>query len=112
MNKEELKKLEEKLLDEKKLIEANLKRFESELDFGDDIDHGEEEADEAEETESFLSIKENQDKRLKQIENALRKIQNGTYGICEECGGKIEKEILDIDPESSLCKSCKIKGRK
>lgn len=111
MNKEELKKIEEKLLEEKKGIETNLKRFESELDFGDDVDHMEEESDEIEETASFMSVKENQDKRLKQIENALKKIQNGTFGTCEECGGKIEEEILDIDPESSLCKQCKIKAR-
>ncbi len=112
MNKEELKKIEEKLIEEQKLIEANLKKFESELDFGDDIDHMEEEADEIEETANFLSVKENQDKRLKQIETALERIRNGTYGTCIECGGKIEKEILAVDPESLLCKQCKASKRK
>ncbi len=111
MNKEELKKTEERLIEEKKLIETNLKKFESELDFGDDIDHMEEEADEIEETVNFLSVKENQDKRLKQIETALERIKNGTYGICIECGGKIEKEVLAVDPESLLCKQCKVKQR-
>ena len=112
MNKEELKKIEEKLIEEKKLIEANLKRFESELDFGDDTDHMEEEADEIEETANFLSVKENQDKRLEQIETALERIKNGTYGICTECGGAIEKEVLAVDPESLLCKKCKVSKRK
>ncbi|MCL4400027.1 hypothetical protein M1506_01995 [Patescibacteria group bacterium] len=112
MNKEEIKKLKEKLLSEKKLIEENMKRFESELDFGDDTDHMEEEADEVEEMTNYLSVKDNQDKRLKQIEVALERIENGTYGICDKCGGKIEKEILEIDPESMLCKKCKMSERR
>ncbi len=111
MNKEELEKLKKKLLAEKELIEGNLKKFESELDFGDDADHMEEETDETEETASFLSVKDNQDKRLTQIDKALERIDNGSYGICEACGGKIETEILKIDPESLLCKKCKIKER-
>jgi len=41
--------------------------------------------------------------RLNEIDIALGKIQNGTYGVCEKCGVPIEPEILSIDPESRFC---------
>ncbi len=109
MNKEELKEAERKLLAEKAVIEKDLARFEETLDFGNDIDHGEEESDESEERGNFLSVKRSQDARLAQIGRALQKMEDGTYGVCEGCGGQIEKEVLKADPESLLCKKCKLK---
>ena len=44
--------------------------------------------------------------RLRNIENALYKIENGTYGICVECHKQIDEERLDILPETSLCSYC------
>lgn len=111
MDKKEIEQLKEKLVAERERITESMQRFASELDFGDDTDHGEEEADEVEETANFLSVKQSQDKRLKQINDALERIQSDTFGTCTQCGGKIEKEILNVDPESLLCKSCKIKER-
>jgi DnaK suppressor protein len=104
---EDLKKIEEKLLSEKSRIEKELVRLKEGLDFGDDVDHFEEETDEAEERGTYLSIKRTQDARLEQIKKALEKIKKGKYGTCEKCGGPIEKKILDIDPESLYCKNCK-----
>ncbi len=110
MNKEELKEAKQQLLAEKESIEKELARFRETLDFGDDIDHGEEESDESEEMGNYLSVKKSQDARLEQIEKALGKIAAGTYGICDNCGGVIEKEILKVNPESLLCRSCKMKA--
>ena len=110
MTKEELKEIEHKLLAEKAAIEKEMTRFKETLDFGDDIDHGEEESDESEEMGNYLSVKRSQDARLEQINKALQKIKDGTYGVCEGCGGTIEKEVLKADPESLLCKKCKLKA--
>lgn len=44
--------------------------------------------------------------RLRNIENALYKIENGTYGICVECDNQIDEERLDILPETNLCSCC------
>ena len=107
MTKEELKKMEEKLLSEKMKIEGDLAGMKEKLDFGSDIDHSDEETDETEEFGTYLSVKRTQDSRLNQINKALSKIRSGTYGICEKCGKPIEQKILDIDPESLLCKNCK-----
>lgn len=40
------------------------------------------------------------------IEEALEKAQKGTYGICEECGSKIERARLKAMPLAKFCISC------
>ncbi len=44
--------------------------------------------------------------RQKQIIDALKKLDAGTYGICEECGGTIDRARLDVIPEAPLCVKC------
>jgi len=96
-----------KLEAEKELIAEQIKESEKPVDFGDDIDHFEEEGDEAQEISNQVGIATDLKKRLTDIEAALEKIRTGKYGICEKCGKNIEAEILDIDPESRLCKNDK-----
>lgn len=43
---------------------------------------------------------------LKKIEVALVKIEDGSFGICEECGDPISKKRLEVRPESSTCIFC------
>ncbi|MCC3867334.1 TraR/DksA C4-type zinc finger protein [Terrisporobacter mayombei] len=43
---------------------------------------------------------------LNEINEALDKLSDGSYGICTNCNKKIEKERLDIIPETTLCSSC------
>lgn len=45
-------------------------------------------------------------RELAQIERALQRLKNGTYGICEGCGGKIPIARLDALPYSTLCIKC------
>jgi DnaK suppressor protein len=40
------------------------------------------------------------------IEQALEKAENGSYGVCEECGSKIEAARLKAVPLAKLCISC------
>jgi len=42
----------------------------------------------------------------RQIQEALRRKQEGTYGICANCGHKIPKARLDARPEATLCIDC------
>ena len=111
--KEELSHFEDELNDEKMEIENNLKAYEKELDFGDDAeskDSFEEETDEAEETATYLGVKDALDKRLEAIEGALMRIKNGKYGICENCGKEIDLKVLEAEPDSALCLECKKKS--
>ncbi len=41
--------------------------------------------------------------KLKDVENALAKIENGTYGICEVSGEQIEEARLAVNPSARTC---------
>jgi DnaK suppressor protein len=44
---------------------------------------------------------------LKKLDLALRKIDEGTFGICEECEELINRKRLEARPETQLCIRCK-----
>ncbi len=44
---------------------------------------------------------------LKKIDEALRRIQEGTFGECASCGENIEARRLKARPTATLCTSCK-----
>ncbi len=45
-------------------------------------------------------------RELAEIDAALRRIERGTYGTCEHCGGAIGHQRLRAMPEARLCVSC------
>lgn len=45
-------------------------------------------------------------KTLEQVEDALQRLENGTYGKCERCGDQIPHERLEILPYATLCVKC------
>src|SRR6266542_4826026 len=47
--------------------------------------------------------------QLRDVERALRKMDEGTYGVCGRCGQPISPERLEALPYSTLCMSCKQK---
>jgi RNA polymerase-binding protein DksA len=62
-------------------------------------------------TENFdqeftLGLIENEQLTLDQIQDALKRIQAGTYGRCEECGGPIAKPRLQALPYTPYCIEC------
>ena len=44
---------------------------------------------------------------LDKIEKALRKIEDGSFGTCEECSEEISIKRLEARPETTLCIRCK-----
>lgn len=44
---------------------------------------------------------------LKKLDESLKRIEDGTFGVCEECGEDIEVRRLDARPTATLCVSCK-----
>ncbi|MBN1394797.1 MAG: TraR/DksA C4-type zinc finger protein [Pirellulales bacterium] len=58
------------------------------------------------EQEFTLSLMENEGDTLSQIETSLERIEEGTYGLCEECGAKIPKNRLNAIPYATLCIRC------
>jgi DnaK suppressor protein len=108
MNQDQLKEYKIKLEKERVMVAVEIARDEKPVDFGSDIDHGDEDSDKSEEIGDQLAAAQGLKSRLNEIDIALGKIQNGTYGVCEKCGKPIEQEILAIDPESRFCKACKL----
>ena len=52
------------------------------------------------------SLTNHEEGKLNNIEDALYKIENGTYGICDSCHKQIDEDRLDILPETNLCSNC------
>ncbi len=43
---------------------------------------------------------------LKDVEDALRRMEEGKYGVCQSCGREIELERLEAIPQTKLCVAC------
>jgi RNA polymerase-binding transcription factor DksA len=43
---------------------------------------------------------------LEEVERALAKFDNGTYGICEACGARIDRARLEVLPQAMYCLDC------
>jgi DnaK suppressor protein len=56
-----------------------------------------------------LKLKQTDAKILQAIEGALRRIDNGTYGVCRDCGDPIAEARLSAIPWTRSCVSCKEK---
>ena len=62
--------------------------------------------------EFSLGLAENEQKILNRINDALEKIENGTFGLCEVCEKKISKVRLKAVPYAELCVPCRQKQEK
>jgi len=58
------------------------------------------------EQEFTLSLMESGEGTLGRIESALERIEDGSYGQCEECGAKIPKTRLNAIPYATMCVKC------
>jgi DnaK suppressor protein len=54
-----------------------------------------------------MRIKEREQKLLKKIDEALDRLRNRTYGICESCEEEIPYQRLKARPVTTLCIACK-----
>ena len=54
-----------------------------------------------------LRIRDRERKLIAKIDEALERIDDGSYGRCEECGGEIGIERLKARPVTTLCIDCK-----
>lgn len=59
------------------------------------------------EREIELTLEDNADRLLASIDAALARIDNGTYGVCANCGRAISGERLEALPYATKCIDCK-----
>ena len=71
-------------------------------------DHGTDE--EQREKAYYHATREN--KYLLYLDDALNRIEDGSYGVCISCGQNIPKERLEAVPHTQLCVPCKMKQKK
>ena len=80
-----------------------------EIESDDNLGYGNHMADDA--TEAFeqakdLALLQNAERLLEQVRNALRRLDDGTYGKCESCGKAIDPARLEALPHATLCLRC------
>ena len=54
-----------------------------------------------------LRIRDRERKLLAKVKEAIKRIENGTFGICEGCGGEIEEKRLIARAMTTMCIDCK-----
>ena len=59
------------------------------------------------EREKILALLRNMEQKLESIADALRSMDDGTYGICESCRREISPARLEALPHTTLCIECK-----
>ncbi len=106
LDQAKLEELRVKLQKEKERLERELSAIarkkedgKFEVKFPDDIgDRNDENATEVEEFADMLAVEKALEAQLKDVNDALAKMENGTYGICEKTGREIPLERLEAYP--------------
>jgi DnaK suppressor protein len=117
LNKKDLKHFEERLIEERIKLLKELGYFEdkifsnSQRDAAGDLSaysvHMADQASDAEEREKAYHMASSEGRLLYHIDEALKRIREGTYGACCECGKEIGRQRLEIVPHARLCIECK-----
>jgi DnaK suppressor protein len=100
MKKQLLKMRDDLLKDLNRDVRSERNDFDSEV--GDFYDN----ADTERGRQIFHLLSGREREKLNAIDEALMRIADGTYGVCEECGKKIHKERLKIMPFARNCVGC------
>ncbi len=101
-----LDKQKSKLLQARQVILNSLNNAENKEDFQIHPDQVREDGDQAQallNQQFSMSMHERNLQRVREIDGALEKIENGSYGICEESGEPIETKRLENHPWARLC---------
>lgn len=86
------------------LAEMNRLRIALQSEVDDDVEEGD---PNMYEREKILALLQNLERKLESVDQALRKVEKGTYGVCENCGNPIDPARLKAIPHAVLCIDCK-----
>jgi len=118
MNKRDATKYEKLLLAERERLSNGIRNIEESAlhesvreTTGDLYSYAETGTDNFE-RETALNIATNESERLRDVEDALKRIDDGNYGICEGCECQIPKKRLEVFPAARYCIECKSKIEK
>ncbi|WP_231896573.1 MULTISPECIES: RNA polymerase-binding protein DksA [unclassified Halomonas] len=103
MNAEQLAFFRQRLLDERAEIEAHLKEMKDVIASHERDSDESDQASFEEELRLALRQADRESRLLNNIESALKRIENGDYGYCEETGEPIGLARLMFRPTAKLC---------
>lgn len=106
MRKLDLNEFKTQLEEMKQSLEANIARLREELELvatDEGINDMEDLASLESESMHHNALLAQQHQQLSEVLHALSKIDNGTYGICEESGDAIPVERLRVEPHTRYC---------
>ncbi|MBW1659234.1 MAG: TraR/DksA family transcriptional regulator [Deltaproteobacteria bacterium] len=106
---EDIERFKMRLLEERAKILKDMEKLvkdSNELGKDGTMDIGDEASD-LSNRQLLLSLNEADRKKLMEIDEALERIEEGTYGICEECGEPISIKRLEVKPTAIYCVECK-----
>lgn len=94
-----------KLLEEQRQVSEELTHLREFMQAEVDVepDEGDTEIFEREKNAALIAVLE---RRLHDIETALKSIEKGEYGTCSRCGNSIEIERLEVKPDATMCLNC------
>ena len=103
---ENKKQRRERLIAERELAAAELKRLRGQMQT--EIEHDADEGDpDIYEREKLLAVIRTLEDKMESLDYAMKALDNGQYGICERCGSEIGAERLKAMPGTTLCVKCK-----
>lgn len=105
IDQETIDKEHERLKEEQARLEEELEHLRENMQQEVDIepDEGDPVFFEREKSAALMAVLE---RRLQDVQQALRSLEKGEYGICQRCGNPIEPERLEVKPDATLCLSC------
>ena len=106
MSREDFVAKEQRKLQEERIqVSAELEHLRELMQAEVDVepDEGDAEIFEREKNAALIAVLE---RKLQDIDSALRSIEKGQYGTCERCGRAIEIERLEVKPDATLCLNC------
>ncbi len=101
----DLKEREQQLLTRLQELDGRLHRIEAHLEKTPDPD-SEERAVESEMDEVLEGLGNSGLTEIQMIQAALKRIKDGSYGVCTRCGNDISEERLNVLPHTPLCRTC------
>jgi DnaK suppressor protein len=112
MNKRDMKKFQKLLLEERERLARGVRQLEEDTlyqpatDNVSDISSYAEVGTDSFERETALSIAGVTSKQLGEVANALRRIDDGSYGKCQGCEVEIARKRLEVFPAARYCIEC------
>jgi DnaK suppressor protein len=108
LRKEKLARLKKELSSRRETLAVGLRRSTEEWIESDDLIQADSVDQASADTDRGIAVQiRNRDRAvLRRIDEALRRIESGHFGACEQCGDEISEARLLANPSSTLCIVC------